>query len=1220
MSLGHIKVLYWNIHGIDSQIVGEKQKNSTFLDIVSQYDIICISELHTKKDISIQGFTVKKQKFRTIAHKGPKISGGIAVYVKQNIAGNFHVIPNNNIDSIWIRTTPQTGDVIQLGFFYCSPENKKQNTWDIAEKEIEHMTNHNHDSTYILGDFNARTRTECENVAYDKFDDELGIPTKMKAEDIPLPRNSEDRKLINNRGKDFLDTCRTNDLCIANGRTIGDIFGRYTCHQPRGSSVVDYLIAPFRVYQNIIEFKVGEYLPSLSDHCPLTARIKINNTNLVKLEQIPVTLHDLPDRYIWKEEDSECFKDRIDSDEFQEAVSKMMESGDHENMVHDIQNLLKQTANECNVKKTRKRNKKPDPPWFDRECKKLKDNIRKYGGMLRQQPDNTTTRVNLYVDKKKLRNMVRKNKYNHRKSIVDNMCENLSKGEKKQYWQMLRKLEDSKDDTTYMHEQRLINHFKDILHDPNVEEDNMPKQDNSTRGSLDEAINKDELDVATKILKSGKSPGLDNVINEMIAPLVKKYPELILKLFNNILTNTWINGEWMISLITAIHKKGPKEDPDNYRGISLMSCLFKLFLTIVNNRITAFALEHNILSPNQLGFVQMNRTSDPHIILNNIVRKYCHIKGKKIYGCFVDFSKAFDSVPRDILLRKLLDRGINGKVFEIIRKIYTEDMAAVKFGNKASEPFKTNKGVRQGCVLSPLLFNIFLSDIQEVFDVCGDNPTLNDMEISSLIWADDILILSENPDGLQAKLDNLGIYCHINKLKVNTDKTKIMTFTKSGRLLKHNFYFGKKQLSNVRQYKYLGFIVTPSGEINTGLEDLRIRALRALTKIRKALGPLFQQNVWNTMYLYNYLVMPILLYTSDFWGTLKHPKNSPIERLHRSFYKQVLGVKKQTNTCAVHLETGTVPIIFRAVKSSIKNWERIREGKCNLLLAAAFQEATTKNLPWIESVKNTFEKNGLLHLFYSTESEIEESKTPNYILFMRLKDQYQQEALEEVRSSSKLRFYSKLKSNGGMEKYLTEISNVKHRTALTRIRMSSHSLNIEEGRYTSTLRENRICSLCRKDVEDETHFLIKCPMYKGLKHYLTDYNNILTSNMNSNQDKAVKLLSCRDLKPIAKYVYEAFEERKIMIDSLTTLNNVIENIDKQEKVTAKIETDVKYVIGSMIAKIENTFKSDKIDQNFYAIKDISSDGLKLTIHKGKNSYAIKNISNDGLRFKITWGD
>ena len=1212
MTLGHIKVLYWNIHGIDSQVIGEKQKDPKFIEIVSQYDIVCISELHTAKDISIQGFSVKKQKFRVKTHKGPKISGGIAVYVKQNLAGNFQVIPNNNIDSIWIRTTPQTGEVIQLGFFYCSPENKKQNTWETTEKEIVRLTNGN---TYLFGDFNARIRVECENVVYDKFDDDMGVPTKMSAEDTPLPRNSEDLKLVNSRGKDLLDMCRTNDLCIANGRTVGDIFGRYTCHQARGSSVVDYLIVPFRVFTNIIEFRIGEYLPSLSDHCHVTARIKISNTKLIKEEQAPAILHDLPNRFIWREGDVDNFKERMDSEDFQQEVTKMMEAGDHENMVHDIQNLLKETANKCKVKKTRKRNKS-DPPWFDKECKTLKDNIRKYGGMLRQQPDNTTTRVKLYVEKKKLRNMVRKNKYNHRKSIVDSMCENLSMGEKKQYWQMLRKLENSKDDTAYMHEQRMIDHFKNILHDPNIKEDNIPKN-NSSPGSLDEPINKDELDVATKILKTGKSPGLDNVINEMITPLVKKYPELILKLFNNILANTWINEEWMISLITAIHKKGPKEDPDNYRGISLMSCLFKLFLTIINNRITTFAIEHNILSPNQLGFVQRNRTSDPHIILNNIVRKYCHNKKKKIFGCFVDFSKAFDSVPRDILLTKLLDRGINGKVFEIIRKIYTEDMAAVKFGNKASEPFSTNKGVRQGCVLSPLLFNIFLSDIQEAFDVCGDNPTLNNMEISSLIWADDILILSENPEGLQAKLDNLGVYCHRNKLRVNTDKTKVMTFTKSGKLLKHNFYFGKNQLTNVRQYKYLGFIVTPSGEINTGLEDLRIRALRALSKIRKALGPLFQQNVWNTMYLYNYLVMPILLYTSDFWGTLKHPKNSPIERLHRSFYKQVLGVKKQTNTCAVHLETGTVPIIFRAIKSSIKNWERIREGQCNLLLAAAFQEATAENLPWIASVKNTFETNGLLHLFYTTESEIEESKTPNNILFMRLKDQYQQTAFEEMRNSNKLKFYGKLKTRSGMEKYLTEITNTKHRTAITRFRMSSHNLHIEEGRFTSTSREDRICSLCRKDVEDETHFLIKCPVYEDLKHHLTEHNYILTSNMLSNQDKAVKLMTCRDLKPIAKYVYEAFEERKIMIDSLATLSNVIDIVEKQEKIAAKLEADVKHVIGNMIKKIE-TSPSAEICEN-YAIQNVSNNGLKFTIHK-KKLYTIKDISKDGLKIKIKWED
>jgi hypothetical protein len=287
--------------------------------------------------------------------------------------------------------------------------------------------------------------------------------------------------------------------------------------------------------------------------------------------------------------------------------------------------------------------------------------------------------------------------------------------------------------------------------------------------------------------------------------------------------------------------------------------------------------------------------------------------------------------------------------------------------------------------LSPLLFNIFLSDIQKEFDTCGDNPKLNDVDISCLIWADDILILSNSPEGLQAKLDNLDMYCRKNKLKVNTEKTKVMTFTKSGKVIKQAFYFGKEKLSNVRQYKYLGFIVTPSGEITTGLKDLRIRALKAITKIRRSLGQFFHQNVWNTMYLYNYMVMPILLYTSDFWGCLKHPTDNPLERLHRSFYKQVLGVKKQTNTCAVHLETGTVPIIFRAVKSSIKNWERIREGSCNTLLAAAFQEATDTNLPWIHSIRQMFEANGLLNIYQSPDMEVtEESDLPHNLLFQRL--------------------------------------------------------------------------------------------------------------------------------------------------------------------------------------------------------------------------------------------
>ena len=219
--------------------MGEKNKDPRFLEIIKGFDVIAISELHTKSNIQIPGFHLKKQKFRPKKHKGPKIGGGIAVFVNQEVASNFRLIQNDNADSIWIKTSLGLGDnETRLAFYYCSPEKKESNHFDIVSDEVGKLNNGK--NTYIFGDFNARTKTVCENIIYDKADETLGIQTTIKS--TPPSRNSEDLKLVNKRGHDFLDLCRANDLTIANGRTVGDLYGRYTCHQTRGSSVVDYLI------------------------------------------------------------------------------------------------------------------------------------------------------------------------------------------------------------------------------------------------------------------------------------------------------------------------------------------------------------------------------------------------------------------------------------------------------------------------------------------------------------------------------------------------------------------------------------------------------------------------------------------------------------------------------------------------------------------------------------------------------------------------------------------------------------------------------------------------------------------------------------------------------------------------------------------------------------------------------------------------------------------
>ena len=276
----------------------------------------------------------------------------------------------------------------------------------------------------------------------------------------------------------------------------------------------------------------------------------------------------------------------------------------------------------------------------------------------------------------------------------------------------------------------------------------------------------------------GKAFGFDNICNEMIRPLVEVYPELVLKLFNEVLRTGKSVTDWGVGLIVPIHKDGARLDPGNYRGITLMSCLGKMFLSIVNARLVLFALDEGILGRNQLGFVAGNRTSDAHIILNNLIRKYCHGKGTKMFSCFVDFRRAFDSVPRDVMLRKLLNVGITGKVFNIIRDIYTSDGACVKLDGFRSPVFGLSLGVRQGCILSPLLFNIFLCDLAKKLSDLGGNLKLGDSSINSLFWADDLVLLADSEEKLREMLAILGEYCKTNELEINTKKTKCMIFNR----------------------------------------------------------------------------------------------------------------------------------------------------------------------------------------------------------------------------------------------------------------------------------------------------------------------------------------------------------------------------------------------------------------------------------------------------------
>ena len=160
-------------------------------------------------------------------------------------------------------------------------------------------------------------------------------------------------------------------------------------------------------------------------------------------------------------------------------------------------------------------------------------------------------------------------------------------------------------------------------------------------------------------------------------------------------------------------------------------------------------------------------------------------------------------------------------------------------------------------------------------------------------------------------------------------------------------------IETVRTYKYLGFIFTPSGEINTGLCDLYARALKAYMNLKSKLGQFFCQSIPNTLKYFDSLIKPILLYSSDFWGCLKLPKNNPFENLNNMCCKNLLGVSKQTSNVGTLLELGRIPLTLLARKNGIKNWERIKNFNANRLVKISYGNAIQEELA---TPKNKHEK------------------------------------------------------------------------------------------------------------------------------------------------------------------------------------------------------------------------------------------------------------------------
>lgn len=609
----------------------------------------------------------------------------------------------------------------------------------------------------------------------------------------------------------------------------------------------------------------------------------------------------------------------------------------------------------------------------------------------------------------------------------------------------------------------------------------------------------------------------------------------VVRLFNIIFSQGIFPDKWCKGYINPIFKKGDKEDPSNYRGITINSCLGKLFTKILNNRLSKFLTDNKIIKDEQIGFTKNKRTTDHMFVLKTLVESHTMKGSKPLYTCFVDFKSAFDTVWHEGLLYKLRKSGVSDKFYNIIKNMYSKTEVSVKVGNQLTEFFKSNIGVRQGDNLSPTLFKIFVNDFIDSLDDTCDPVKLDKSPLSCLFYADDLVLMSKSITGLQNCLNILENYCGNWKLKINIKKTKCLTFNTLGRIPKNcTWNINGQKIENVKSYTYLGLTFSASGSFTEAKMHIQQKGLKAYFKFFKAFNDQ-RPSIKTFLHTFDHTVKSVLLYGAEIWGSFCPTKlknqhtfyklcnDISIEKMNIKACKYILGVNRYSTNAAVMSELGRFPLFFSIIISMIKYWYRLENSNDQLLRNAYDMNKSMyrkgKNC-WTSCIYKILE-----FLDIKEEYILKKKNKIKPIILSKItliyKNIWRHELFNDQRKNplqkNKLRTFRLFKNNFSYETYL-DVINFKQRNIFCKFRIGSHNLEIETGRHKDIPENERKCKLCKEEIEDEIHFLLKCPKLKEyrdpfIKIFYEGFPNLAQCNKT---DLFIWLMSCEDKSVIYK--------------------------------------------------------------------------------------------------------
>ena len=1146
-----IRSMAWNSEGLF-----EKLSLNGVCEYISSFDIACLGETFTYSSFD---FSVKFGDFIALHSPAKKFnirgrpSGGLVILIRKTLERFITVIDTKISHVLCFKLAKNllntTKDIPFIGtyvhpvdsIFYSDEDHEC--TLEAVEQFMLDQLEEDEDLEYILaGDLNARIGDWGLKVGDVEDDGEENVEE--------IERSSQDG-IINENGHKLIQLCTAFNTTPISGIKKRNFDDKYTFIGRRGNSTIDHFVCSMEVLDKIDNYKTGSRVES--QHMPIEMELGVNlgdqrEDNQRGVKEVTSVR--------WKEAKREECLNIINKPgtirKFQEAtllLDNSMEEGldKFDQIMKDINKPM------CNTFKLSEENVSKKK-WFDRDCENKKKETRqallamnRING--RRRKEDHKRAKDRYLDcRLEYQKLIREKRKQYKREMQDKLVNN--RNDSRAFWGEIRKISYKKPKLANISINSWGEHFSQVFN-PNgiIEAETVEGEDGTNRGGgnrvegenrreeeedrveeveeeeLDIEISREEIIGGIDRLKSGKAGGLDGVSAELLQAVKGRALEFLFKLFNMMFSTSTFPLRWAKAIVIPLFKKGEVNNPDHYRGISLLSITSKIFTGIINRRVYNWAEDNDKINIEQAGFRRSHSTIDHIFTLHSIISN-CLFgrKRSKVYVCFVDFKKAFDTVKREKLWEVLDRQGISGKMLNMIKAIYNKVIAVVRYGGEVTDEINCPQGVRQGCQLSPLLFTLLIAELAQEVAMGGRqgyqfNPGM--IELFTLLFADDIALIATTPAGLQNQINNLKRGAERLGLVVNLDKTKCVVFRKGGFLGRlEKWYYGEERIEVVNKYKYLGYTLTTKLSVDIALSEYAGKAKGRVVSIFRALYKLGKIDMGIFFKLFDSQVKPMLLYGAEIWGM---KKREVVEKVHLYACKKLLGVSLKTPNSFIYTELNRYPLYIDARMRVMKYWAKLLQMDEGRLPRQAYQRELrelNKENGWGLMIQEHLMVNGFGNIWLDQERGVTGSFCKEFK--QREIDNFWQEEHRGMEESGSRRFvnYLSFKEGHQRELYLGDIRVPKFRKALTRLRFDINELR--GNRKFINPQANRICPFDTYE-ESAYHFLIKCSMYRELRNkYIAKYwitlNNVSVGDLVNNNNPEI-------VRGTAAYIYYALQLR-----------------------------------------------------------------------------------------------